>query len=154
MFKRLLRNNTKICLKSLNPLLGATWPFVYFLQGRLGRAVIVTRAYSFVCPAIVAKHLWCEQPVKEVQLASATSKSVFILVLTANSYSELIIDRPCSLTPPVLIAISSSQSPLLSVDPVQCMDTANFINVKVRVCYSFSKHNVFSAKAKESFIIV
>ena len=26
---------------------------------RLGRAAIVTRAYWFVCPAIVAKHLWC-----------------------------------------------------------------------------------------------
>ena len=67
---------------TLNPLLGATWPFVYFLQGRLGRAAIITRAYWFVCPAIVAKHLWCEQLVIEVQLTiSATSNSVFILVL-------------------------------------------------------------------------
>ena len=34
------------------------------------------------------------------------------------------------------------------------MDTVNFINVEVRVCYSFLKHNIFSAKAKESFVIV
>ena len=34
------------------------------------------------------------------------------------------------------------------------MDTANFVNVEVRVCYSFSKHNIFNAKAKESFVIV
>ena len=53
---------------------------------------------------------------------------------------------------PVPIAISSSQSPLLSVTPVRCMDTANFLNVEVRFCYSFSKHNFFSAKAKESFV--
>ena len=50
--------------------------------------------------------------------------------------------------------ISSSQSPLLSVTPVRCMGTANFINVEVWVCYSFSKHNIFSAKVKESFIVV
>ena len=31
------------------------------------------------------------------------------------------------------------------------MDTAN---VEVRVCYSFSKHNVFSTKAIESFVVV
>ena len=46
------------------------------------------------------------------------------------------------------------QSLLLSVTPVLCMNTANFINVEVRVCYSFSKHNIFSAKAKESFVVV
>ena len=34
------------------------------------------------------------------------------------------------------------------------MDTANFINVKVRVYYSFSKHNIFSTNAKESFDFV
>ena len=34
------------------------------------------------------------------------------------------------------------------------MDTANFINVEVRVCYSFWKHSIFSAKAKELFAIV
>ena len=55
---------------------------------------------------------------------------------------------------PLSIVISSSQLPLLSVTPVWCMDTANFINVKVWVCYSLSKHNVFSMKAKESFIAV
>ena len=54
----------------INPLLGTTWPFAYFLQGRLGRAVIVTWAYWFVCLVIVAKHLWCEQPVNQVQLTS------------------------------------------------------------------------------------
>ena len=82
---------------------------------------------------------------------------MFILVLTANSYSESIVDRLCSLTPPVPIAISSSQTPLLSVTPVsqiRYMDTANFINVEVRVCFGFSKHTIFSAKAKESFIII
>ena len=52
------------------PLLGPTWPFVYFLQDRLGRAAVVTRSYWFVCPAAVAKHLWCERSVKEVQLTS------------------------------------------------------------------------------------
>ena len=34
------------------------------------------------------------------------------------------------------------------------MNTANFINVEVQVCYSFSTHNIFSAKAKESIIVV
>ena len=81
------------------------------------------------------------------------SKSVFILVLTVNSYSESIVDQPRAPAPPVPIAIFSSQSPLLSVTPFRCMDTANFINVKVWVCYSFLKHNVFSAKAKESFVV-
>ena len=79
---------------------------------------------------------------------------MFILVLTAISYSESIVDWPCSPTPPVSIAISSCESPLLSFAPVWWMDTANFINVKVRVCYSFSKHNIFSTKAIESFIVV
>ena len=71
-----------------------------------------------------------------------------------NSYSESIVDRLHSPTPPIPIAISSSQSPLLSVTPVRSMDTANFINVEVRVCYSFSKYNIFSAKAKELFVVV
>ena len=72
----------------------------------------------------------------------------------ANSYSESIVSCPHSLTQPIPIAISSSQSPLLSVTPVRCMDTANIINFEVWVCYSFSKHNIFSAKAKESFVVV
>ena len=80
------------------------------------------------------------------------SKSVFIPVLTAISYGESIINQPRSPTPPVPIVISSSQSLLLSATPVRCMDTANFINVEVRVCYSCSKHNIFSAKVKESFV--
>ena len=79
---------------------------------------------------------------------------MFILVLTAISYGESIIDRPRLPTPPVPIAISSSESPLLSFAPVRWMDTANFINVKAGVCYSFSKHNIFSTKAIESFIVV
>ena len=79
---------------------------------------------------------------------------MFILVLTAISYGESIVDRPRSPTPPVPIAISSSDSPLLSFSPFPWMDTANFINVEVRVCYSFSKHNIFSTKAIELFIIV
>ena len=33
------------------------------------------------------------------------------------------------------------------------MDTAYFINVEVRVCYSFSKHNIFSTEAKELFVV-
>ena len=138
---------------TFNPLLDTTWPFVYFVQGRLGRAAIITRANWFVCPAIVAKHLCCEQPVKEVQL---TSICYVISCVYSSSYGEFlwwIIDRPRSHTPPVPIAISSSQSPLLSVTPVWCMDTANFINVEIPVCYSFSKH-IFSAKARESFAIV
>ena len=61
---------------------------------------------------------------------------------------------PRSPIPRVPIVISSSRSPLLSFTPVRCMDTANFINVEVRVCYSFSKHNIFSTKAIESFVVV
>ena len=34
------------------------------------------------------------------------------------------------------------------------MDTANFINIEFRVCYSFSKHNIFSVKARELFVVV
>ena len=34
------------------------------------------------------------------------------------------------------------------------MDTTNFINIKVWVRYSFSKHNIFSKKAIESFVVV
>ena len=34
------------------------------------------------------------------------------------------------------------------------MDNTNFIIVEVRVCYSFSKYNIFSTKAIESFIVV
>ena len=33
------------------------------------------------------------------------------------------------------------------------MDTANFIKAEVRVCYSFSKRNIFSTKALESFVV-
>ena len=143
------------CFTPLFPLLGTTWPIVYFLQGRLGMAAIFTRAYWFVCPAIVSKHLWCEQPVKEIQLTSICYIQICVYSsFSVVSYSESIVDCVHSLTPPVPITISSSQSPLLSVTPVQCMDTANFINVKVRVFYSFSKHNIFSMKAKESFVIV
>ena len=140
---------------SFNPLLGATWPIVYFLQGRLGIAAIFTQAYWFVCPAVVANISGVNSQSKKPNwLASATSKSVFIIVLMAISYSESIVDWPHSPTPPVPIALSSSQSPLLSVTPVWCMDTANFIIVKVRVCYSLSKHNIFSTKAIESFVVV
>ena len=71
----------------VNPFLGTTWPFVYFMQGRLGRAAIVTRAYWFVCPAVVAKHLWCEQPVKEVQL---TSISYVQICVYSSSYGEFL----------------------------------------------------------------
>ena len=77
---------------------------------------------------------------------------MFFLVLAAISYGESIVDRPRSPTPPVPIAISLSESPLLSFTPVRCMDTANFINVEVQVCYSFSKHDIFSMKATESFV--
>ena len=62
---------------------------------------------------------------------------MFILVLTANSYVESIVDHPRSPTTPVPTAISSSKSPLLSVTPVRCMNTANFINVKVQVATPF-----------------
>ena len=77
---------------------------------------------------------------------------MFIQVLTSISYGELFVYRPHLPTPPVSIAISSSQSPLLSVTPVRRMDTANFINVEVRVYFSFLKHNIFSTKAIESFV--
>ena len=106
-------------------------------------------------PSYCSKHLWCEQPVNEIQLTeSAMSKSVFILVPTAISYSKSIVDWLRLPTSPVPIAISSSESPLLSFIPVRCMDTANFINVEVRVCYNFLKHNIFSMKAIESFVVV
>ena len=42
---------------------------------------------------------------------------------------------------------------LLSVTPVWCMDTANFINVEVRVYYSFSKHSIFRAKPKNHLLL-
>ena len=71
----------------VNPLLGATWPFVYFLQGRLGRAAIVTQAYWFVCAAIVSKHLWCEHPVEEVQL---TSICYIQICVYSSSYAEFL----------------------------------------------------------------
>ena len=112
------------------------------------------QAYWFVCPAIVAKHLWCEQLVKEVQLTGNCYPQICVfLVLMSNSYSESIVDRPCSLTPPIPITISSSQSPVVSVTPVRCNDTANFITIEVQVCYIFLKHNIFRVKAKESFVI-
>ena len=38
----------------IDPLLGAAWRIVYFLQGRLGMAANFTQAYQFICPAIVA----------------------------------------------------------------------------------------------------
>ena len=118
-------------------------------------AVNFTRAYQFICPAIVANISGVNSRSKKSNwLVSATSKSVFILVFTAISYGESIFDRPRSPTPPVPIVISSSESPLLSFTPVRWMDTANFINAKVRVCYSFSKHNIFSTKAIESFVVV
>ena len=72
----------------------------------------------------------------------------------AISFGESIGDRPRSPTPPVPIAIPLSWSPLLSFTPVWCMDTANFINTEVWVCFSFSKHNIFSTKAIESFVVV
>ena len=79
---------------------------------------------------------------------------MFILVLTAISYGESIVDWPGSPTPPVPIAVSSSKSPLLSFTSVRCMDSSNFINIEVWVCYSFSKHSIFSTKAIESFVVV
>ena len=102
-------------------------------------------------PSYCSKRLWCQQPVKEVQL---TSIFYVQLCVYSSSYGESIVDRLCSMTLAVPIAISSSQSPLLSVTPVRCMDTASFINVEVRVYYSFSKHNIFSTKAIELFVIV
>ena len=95
-----------------------------------------------------SKYLWCEQPVKEIQLTSICYVQICV---NSSSYVDFLrrIDRP-----PVPIAISSSESPLLSFTPVRWMDTANFINVEVRVYYSFSKHKIFSMKAIESFIVV
>ena len=82
-----------VCVLSLlNPLLGAAWPIVYFLQGRLGMAASFTRAYRFVWPAIVAKHLWCEQPVKEIQLTSICYVQICVY---SSSYGDFLqwIDR-------------------------------------------------------------
>ena len=76
----------------INPLLGAAWPFVYFLQGRLRMAASFTRTYRFVCLAIVAKHLWCEQPVKEIQLTSICYVQICVY---SSSYGDFLrwIDR-------------------------------------------------------------
>ena len=76
----------------INPLLGAAWPIVYFLQGRLGMAASFTRTYRFVCLAIVAKHLWCEQPVKEIQLTSICYVQICVY---SSSYGDFLrwIDR-------------------------------------------------------------
>ena len=109
-----------------------------------------------VClPSYGNKHLRCEQPVKEIQLTSICYVQICVY---SSSYSDFLrwidVSLPRSPTPPVPITISSSRSPLLSFTPVQCMDTANFINVEVRVCYSFSKHNILSTKAIESFVVV
>ena len=69
-----------------NPLLGVTWPFVYFLQGRLGMAEIFTRAYWFVLPSYCSKYLWCEQPVEEVKLSS-----IYVQICVySSSYSEFL----------------------------------------------------------------
>ena len=129
------RNRLVRWTESFNPLLGAAWPIVYFLQGRLGMAASFTRTYRFVCLAIVAKHLWCEQPVTEIQLTSICYVQICVY---SSSYGDILrwidLDRTRSPTPPVPIAISSSESPLLSFTPVRWMDTANFINVEVRVC--------------------
>ena len=106
-------------------------------------------------PSYCSKHLWSEQPVKEIQM---TSICFIQICVYSSSYSDFLqwIDRQSAAfaDSTVSIAISSSQPPLLSFTPVRCMDTANFINVEVRVCYSFSKHNIFSTKAIESFVVV
>ena len=99
-------------------------------------------------PSYCSKHLWCEQPVKDVQLTSICYVQICVY---SSSYSDFLWWIDCwSAT----FATSSSQSPLLSVTPVQCMDTANFINVEVWVYYSFSRHNIFSTKAIELFVVV
>ena len=105
-------------------------------------------------PSYCSKHLWCEQPVKEIQLTSTCYVQICVYSSSYDDFLRWIVDWPRSPTPPVPIAISSSKSPLLSFAPVRWMDTTNFINVEVRVCYSFSKHNIFSTKAIESFIVV
>ena len=70
-------------------------------------------------PSYCSKHLWCEQPVKEIQLTSICYVQICVYSSSSVvSYSESIVDCVRSLTPPVPITISSSQSPLLSVTPV------------------------------------
>ena len=107
-------------LYCFNPLLGATCSFVYFLQRRLGRPVIVMPTYWFVCPAIVAKSLWCIQPVNEVQLTSICYVQICVY---SRSYGEFLGESIVSFAD----STPSSHSPLLSVTPVGCMDTGNFI---------------------------
>ena len=133
-----------------NPLLGAAWPIVYFLQGRLWYGCELLASILLRLPSYCSKCLWCEQPVKEVQLTSICYVQICVYSSSyGDFFGESIIDRLRSPIPPVLITTSLSQSPLLSVTPVGCMDTANFINVEVRVYNSFSKHNIFSTKAIE-----
>ena len=103
-------------------------------------------------PSYCSKDLWYEQPVKEIQLTSICYVQICVY---SSSYGDFFwrTDRR-SAAFAVPIPISLSESPLLSFTQVRCLDTANFINVEVRVCYSFSKHNSFSTKATESFIVI
>ena len=80
----------------INPLLGAAWPIVYFLQGRLGMAASFTRTYRFVCLAVVAKHLWCEQPVKEIQLTSICYVQICVYSSSYGDFLRWINRRPAA----------------------------------------------------------
>ena len=121
---------------AINPLLGAAWPIVYFLQGRLGMAASFTRTYRFVCLAIVAKHLWCEQPVKEIQLTSICYVQICVYSSSYGDFLRWIDRRPAAFADStrsdcdIFVRITM----LLSFTPVRWIDTANFINVEVRVC--------------------
>ena len=106
-------------------------------------------------PSYRSKHLCCEQPVKEIQLTNICYVQICVCSSFYGDFLWWIDHRLAAFADSTRSdRISSSQSPLLSFTPVRCMDSANFINVKVRVCYSFSKHNIFSTKAIESFVVV
>ena len=92
------QEETGLLSKTLNPLLGAAWPIIYFLQGRLGMAASFTRTYRFVCLAIVAKHLWCEQPVKEIQLTSICYIQICVYSSSYGDFLRWINRRPAAFT--------------------------------------------------------
>ena len=116
-------------------------------------AMNFTRTYRFICSAIVATSLVWTAGKRRVQL---TSICYVQICLYSGSYSDFLwwIDRRSAkfadsthshrnIFVPITIALSYS-SPMY----------ANFINVEVRVCYSFLKHNIFSTKDIESFVVV
>ena len=102
-------------------------------------------------PSYCSKHLWCEQPVKEIQLTSICYVQICVY---SSSYGDFLRSAAfadsTSSDRDIFVRITIA---LICSSPMNG-HYFNFINVEVRVCYSFSKHNIFSTKAIELFIIV